>query len=250
MSVITKKFIFNHLEKLNIKQNDSLLLYSNLPSFGCLDRNLPKKMLKYILEYLGNNGTLFMPAYTFDTPVNFIFDINTIYKNYSTGILVNEFFKLKKIKRSFRLIHSHIGIGKKSYLLDNVEDLNSFGKASDFEIMRKNSFKCVFLGCQPSQAATYFFQLEQMNKINYRSKIFLKKRYLYNKKIIKVNLKYLSKNKLKRYDLDKAFFELKKIGAKIYEQNIRFGKSYSITLKHFHTYGNKLFKKDMNFLVR
>lgn len=245
-----KFFLFKHLKKLGLKSGDSALVYSNLSSFGSLDKNLTKKILNYLINFLGKKGTLFMPSYTFDHPKNFIFKINKLQENYSTGSLVKYFFKNKNIKRSFRLIHSHIGIGKYSDLLTKTNNMNSFGKNSDFDLMTKKNFKCVFLGCMPSQAATYFFHLECLNNVPYRKKIFLEKKYYKNRISKKIKIDYFSNNKKKKYNLDKSFMSLKKEGAQIKEIDLKFGKSFCIDLKEFHKYGNRLFKKDINFLIK
>lgn len=245
-----KLFLFKHLKKLGLKRGDSALVYSNLSSFGSLDKNLTKNILNYLINFLGTKGTLFMPSYTFDHPKNFIFNINKLHENYSTGSLVKYFFKNKSFIRSFRLIHSHIGIGKYSHLLTKKNNMNSFGKNSDFDLMTKKNFKCVFLGCMPSQAATYFFHLEYINNVPYRKKISLEKRYYINKKSKKIKIDYFSNDKKSKYDLDKSFIALKNEGARIKEADLKFGKSFCINLKEFHKYGNRLFKKDINFLIK
>jgi aminoglycoside N3'-acetyltransferase len=250
MKLLTKNFIYNHFKQLGIKKGDKILVYSNVSAFGLIDRSFPKKLIGYLLNYIGKEGTLFMPSYSFNQKKNSIFRINKLQKNYSTSFLVKEFFKRKNIKRSYRLIHSHIGIGKYSYLLKNSKNMNSFGKDSDFHLMMKNNFKCVFLGCMPSQAATYFFQLEYLNNVPYRKKIYLERKYYQTGKTKEAIIEYLSNDKLSRYDLNKSFYKLKKVGAKVKEVDLKFGKSFCINLRQFHKYGNKLFKRDINFLVK
>ena len=250
MNIINKKNFLTHLKRLGLKSTDNVLVYSNLSSFGSLDKNLPKRILDYLLSFFTIKGTLVMPSYTFDHPKNFIFNINKLQKNYSTGSLVKEFFKKKNVIRSFKLIHSHIGIGKKSYILKKSNKMLSFGNDSDFDLMKKNNFKCLYLGCTPAQAATYFFHLEYINQVPYRKKIFLKKKYLFNNKTRETEIEYLSNDKLKKYNLNKSFFLMKKYGATIKEQELRFGTSYCISLRNFHKYGNILFKKNINFLIK
>ena len=202
------------------------------------------------MNYIGKEGTLFMPSYSFNQKKNSIFRIDKLQNNYSTSLLVKEFFKRKDIKRSFRIIHSHIGLGKYSYLLKNSKNKNSFGINTDFDLMMKNNFKCVFLGCTPSQAATYFFQLEYLNSVPYRKKIYLERKYYQAGKIKKTIIEYLSNDKINHYNLNKSFYQLKKIGAKVKEVDLKFGKSFCIGLRQFHLYGNKLFKKNINFLIK
>ena len=243
-----EKIIEDHFKSLGIKKNDHILIYTKLSSLGLIEKNLAKHVLRYIIKYLGENGTLIMPSYSFEQPKKAIFNIKRLQNNYSTSVLVKEFFKRKDIIRSFRPIHSHIGIGKKKFILKN-KNINSFGKNSDFDLMMKNNFKCVFFGCTPSESATYFLHLEYINNVPYRKKITLKKKFKIKNKIKNVEIEYLTNDRLNKYDLNKSFNLLKKAGAKIKEAELKFGKSYCISLKSFHKFGNQLFKKNINFLI-
>ena len=79
------------------KKNDNILVYSKLSSFGIIDRHFSKKFLDILIEYIGLNGTIIMPSYTFENK-DYIFDIKTLKHNYSSSLLVKEFFKIKKIR--------------------------------------------------------------------------------------------------------------------------------------------------------
>ena len=154
-----KKNITNHFKKLKIKKNDHILVYSKLSSFGIIDRHFSKKFLDILIKYIGSNGTIIMPSYTFENK-DYIFNINTLKHNYSSSLLVKEFFKIKNI-RSKRLIHSHIALGLKAKILKSKIDPSiSLGRNSDFDLMTKNNFKCVFLGCDANEAGTFFIHLE------------------------------------------------------------------------------------------
>ena len=242
--------ITHHLKNLNINPGDHILLYSKISSFGILKKDFAKILLKIILKYIGPNGTVVMPSYTFEKK-NYVFKLHKLQKNYSTSVLIKEFFKNKKIIRSFRPIHSHIGIGKKSYLLKRkIDQSRSFGKNSDFDLLTKNNFKCIYLGCTPLEAGTYLIHIEYLNKVPYRKKIIIKKK-IFKKNTIKIiNVKYFDKPKIIEYDFDKAFFKLAKFGANIKKVKLKFGYSLSISLKDFYKYGNIMFKKNKYCLLK
>ena len=82
---IFKKNIVNHFKKLKIKKNDNILVYSKLSSFGIIDRHFSKKFLDILIEYIGLNGTIIMPSYTFENK-DYIFDIKTLKHNYSSSL--------------------------------------------------------------------------------------------------------------------------------------------------------------------
>ena len=244
-----KKNIVNHFKKLKIKKNDNILVYSKLSSFGIIDRHFSKKFLDILIEYIGLNGTIIMPSYTFENK-DYIFNIKTLKHNYSSSLLVKEFFKIKKI-RSKRLIHSHIALGLKAGILKkNIDPAISLGRNSDFDIMTKNNFKCIFFGCNADEAGTFFIHLEYLNKVPYRKDIILKKKILHGKKnkIIKVN--YSSRPKKMVFDFNSAFQKLEKLGAKINKVELKYGFSYSLSLKDFLKYGNIMLKKNKNALVK
>ena len=71
-----KKYIINHLEQLDIKHNDHILLYSKISSFGVIEKHFSKLLLNIILAHLGKNGTLIMPSYTFKKKNLFLILIN------------------------------------------------------------------------------------------------------------------------------------------------------------------------------
>ena len=246
---ITKKIIINHLKKLKIKKGDDILIYSKQSSFGITKKNFSKILLNTLINYIGSSGTIVMPSYTFEDK-NFVFDIKKIKSNYSTSLLVKEFFKRKKIIRSMRLIHSHIALGKKSKLFQQYLDPTiSLGKGSDFDIMTKSNFRCIYLGCSPEEAATFLVHLEYLNKVPYRKKIIIKKKIKENKKIKIINVNYSNRPKKFKYNFNKTFNMLINIGAKVNIADLRFGKSYSIKLKNYLFYGNKLFKKNKFIMI-
>ena len=90
--------IIKHFKNLKIKKGDNILVYTKLSSFGIIDRNFHKKFINILIKYIGPQGTVAMPSYTFEDK-NFIFKINKIKTNYSTSIVVKEFFKKKSYKK-------------------------------------------------------------------------------------------------------------------------------------------------------
>ena len=60
-----KNFVLNHLKKIGLSRGDHILLYSKISSFGFSEKKAHKIILKTIIEFLGLNGTLIMPSYTF-----------------------------------------------------------------------------------------------------------------------------------------------------------------------------------------
>ena len=244
-----KKNIINHFKKLKIKKNDHILVYSKLSSFGIIDRHFSKKFLNILIEYIGSKGTIIMPSYTFESK-DYIFNIKTLKHNYSSSLLVKEFFKIKKT-RSKRLIHSHIALGLKADILKRqINPTITLGRNSDFDIMTKNNFKCVFLGCDANAAGTFFIHLEYLNNVPYRKNIILEKKISHGKKNKIIKVKYSSRPKMIDFDFNLAFKKIEKLGAKINKVELKYGFSYSLSLKDFLNFENIMLKKNKNALIK
>lgn len=240
--------IIKHFKNLKIKKGDNILVYTKLSSFGIIDKNFHKKFINILIKYIGPKGTIAMPSYTFEDK-NFIFKIKQIKTNYSTSIAIKEFFK-KKVIRSKRLIHSHLILGNKANIFKkNLNPSISLGENSDFDLMTKNNFKCVYIGCSIEEGGTFLVHLEYLNNVPYRKKIKIKKKIQENKKIKIIDVNYFKRPKNLKYNFNKTFKNIIKIGAPVNKAKLRFGTSYSIYMKDFLFYGNKLFKKNINTMI-
>lgn len=245
-----KKIINAHLNELKIKKEDKIVLYSNLLSFGIYNENLPTFLLNAILKKITKKGTLIMQAYNFEKDKNYIFDSKKLNFNYSSNYLTNIFFKKKGIIRSACPIHNHIGLGKKASLLLLSNPSNSFGLNSDFDYLIKNNFDCIFLGCDPNQAGTFFLHLEQIMNVRHRKFVKLIKKVYSQKKIIKIKMNYFTKKKNIKYNLNKALSILIKNGLQVKKIPLEYGVSYRFNLSKFSKIGIKVLKKnDKSFIL-
>ena len=191
------EFFFKELYKnLNIKKGDNVVVHSNLFTFGFKSSRLPKIIIQKLKSAVGSRGTIVMPLYTFEEDVSQLYDKKKIYKNKYTSLLSKVFFREKKIIRSNCPIHSHIGIGKKSNILHKSNPSNTYGKKSDFELMKKNDFKLILLGCTAIEGATYFNHVEAMQNVNYGKWISFKRKIIIDKKIKNININFFEKKKL------------------------------------------------------
>ena len=246
------EFFESHLTALGIKSGDHLLMYSNVSSFGSLNNKILEIIINNTLKRIGKSGTLLMPAYTFQVNKNYIFNVKILNKNFSTSSLTKAFFKLKNLKRSNRPIHSHIGVGRKAYILNNKSNpFQSFEKNTDFDLMKKNNFKCVFLGCSPAEGGTYFLYLEHRANVKHRRKIIIKKKVLKNKKKITVNINYSERPSIKfeDYNLNSAFEKVKRKLLSLRTHKLKFGISYSFKLHEFDKIVKKKLKLNQRFLL-
>ena len=245
-------FLHEHFKKLGVVKNDNLLIFSNLSTFGIVNKKLPLIIYRVLKKIIGKKGTIVVPLYNFSKEnINF-YNPNKIYENYSISAFSRFVFSIKKKIVSKSVIHRHVSVGQRAKILKLSKYFISFGKKSDFEIMKKLNFRCIFLGCDAQQGGTFFFYIESCFKVPHRAWVFLKRRIILNKSLKYVKFKYYSlvNNNIK-YDLNKNFFKLKKLGADIKSANLKYGTSYAILLKDFYKFGIKILKKDINgFLKR
>ena len=184
-------------KQLKIKKGDKIVVHSNLFTFGFSSPKLPKIIIRNLKLAVGFGGAIIMPLYTFERDTTHVFDKKKIYKNKYTNLLSEIFFREKKIIRSNCPIHSHIGYGKKSGILLQSNPSNTYGRKSDFELMKINKFKLLLLGCSAQEGATYFHQVEAMENTSYGKWISFEKKIILNNKIKKMRVNFFEKKKIR-----------------------------------------------------
>jgi aminoglycoside 3-N-acetyltransferase len=144
---LTAKLI-SDLIKLGIKKGGILLVHSSLRSLG----NYPNKaglIINSLLEVLGEEGTLLMPALTFETvhADNPFFDIDETHS--CVGALTEIFRKSYKTMRSLHPTHSVCGLGKmaEDILKDHYLDRTPCGPHSPYYKLKAAGGQILFIGC-------------------------------------------------------------------------------------------------------
>ena len=138
------------LEKLGVKSGDSIMIHCSYKSLGA--KISPEDFYSSIMEILGENGTLIMPAFSYD----YINYKNPVFDKASTPSCVGflpEFFRTKVngVKRSLHATHSCCVTGKNTdYLIkDHEKDLTPVGENSPISKLPKISGKILILGSHP-----------------------------------------------------------------------------------------------------
>jgi len=233
--------------KLKIKKNDNIVVHSNLFTFGFNSRNLPSIIINNLKKAVGKEGAILMPMYTFGLKENEVFDKRKIYRNNLTSLLSEKFFK-KKVLRSNCPIHSHIGIGKNSKILLKSDPSNTYGKNSDFHLMKLKKFKLLLLGCSAHEGATYLHQIEAMQNLNYGKWISLKRKIIINNKIKSIKVNFFEKKY--KSNLNKAFSILSKKSKTFISVKNKYYKSSIIDLNELEDLSIQELKKNKYFFVK
>lgn len=134
---------------LGIKPGDTILMHSSYKSLGPLDGGA-KTFYDTLLNVLGSEGTLIVPALSFDTVTreNPVFDIDSTPS--CVGYL-SEFFRTSSygVIRSAHATHSCCAVGKyaKEITENHIKDITPVGENSPFAKLPLIGGKILMLGC-------------------------------------------------------------------------------------------------------
>ena len=234
---------------LQISKGNHIVVHSNLTTFGFYEKKLPKIVIKELKKAVGQNGTIIMPCYNIGISPEKIFNKKYIYQNPYISSLTKCFFKEKNIKRSNCPIHNHIGIGKSSKILLKSKPSNTYGKNSDFELMRINNFKLLLLGCSAQEGATYFHQIEALKNVKYGNWISFKRKIILKNEIKNINVNFFEKKNV-RHDLNRALKIISKKSNSYKTKKNKYSNSSIISLKELHKLTSLEINKNPYFLIK
>ena len=145
--------IKDDLSRSGIKPGDDLLIHSSYKSLGGVEGGI-ETLIKAILSYLGDRGTLLMPALSFATvnssESNYTFDIlNT---PSCVGAVTEAFRKYGTAVRSMHPTHSVSALGYRAreYTELHCPDNTPVGENSPFRLLSQFGGKVLMLGCGTS----------------------------------------------------------------------------------------------------
>jgi len=221
--------IKQHLITLGVCAGDNILVHSSLFSFGRITFNL-NELIDLFIDLIGSNGTLFVPAYTFQITKNDIYDPLKTHSE-GLGVFSEAVRKHKKMVRSFCPIHNHCAIGKQAnnLLLSNAE--HSLGANSDFEFFNQLNVKIILLGTDFHNSCTYLHHVESIANVPYRKWLKLKRNILINNDVNEIICHYFARND----DINNTYFNrIIPHLTNLITVNAPYGKSYSITSQKLH----------------
>lgn len=143
-----KERIIGDLKELGIDKGDTILVHSSLKSLGEFD-NRSQIIVDSILEVLGSDGTLLMPALSYKYVPNEHPVFHWKNTHSCVGGLTEYFRKRKGIKRSVHPTHSVCAFGKNAdYMIkDHILDQTPCGAHSPFRKLIELDGQILFLGC-------------------------------------------------------------------------------------------------------
>jgi len=182
---VTQKDIENALADAGIKKGDTIMVHSDIGSFGklgTLDREfLLQSLVKSLKNTIGPDGTIIMPTFTYSFNKHEPYDIKNTKS--TVGTLTEYFRKQKDVSRTAHPTHSAAIWGKHKKELLNIGK-GTFDKSSIFGKFHQMNGKFVSFGVPLHMSCTFIHYIEHIHKVPYR---YIKK---IKGKIITGNKKY------------------------------------------------------------
>jgi aminoglycoside 3-N-acetyltransferase len=155
------------LENIGIEQKDVVFIHSNLGLLGPEQsgKNIAELVLDSLLHFLGQSGSLILPAFTYSHGHTEVFDKKSANGIAKMGILSNKAFE-KGFFRSEDPMFSLLGMGPCIEDLLKIEKFNSYGDGSAFrKIIELNS---KVLSINMGAGSTLLHEMEHSMGVSYR----------------------------------------------------------------------------------
>lgn len=154
------------LSELGLREGDVVLVHSSMKALGT--KRAPEEIIDDIQAVLGGEGTLLMPALTYEnvTPESPVFDSETTEP--CVGLLPKTFWKMPDVLRSVNPTHSVCARGKlaRRLTVGHIMDNTAVGPHSPFMLLPCFRGKLLFLG-EVLHACTFLHGIENIVKPPY-----------------------------------------------------------------------------------
>lgn len=162
----TLKEIAHGLDQIDLGSEPVVFLHSNLFAFGLIEKGMVG-LYALLMEWLGSDATLLMPAFSYHNDPNKPWECNRT--GAKTGVLTEYFRKQQHVFRSIHPIHSVSAYGKHAQYFTSDIDKSSFGEKSPFAKLYLRNAHNISLGTEFEGGATYLHYVEELLNVPYRT---------------------------------------------------------------------------------
>ena len=155
------------LESSEIHPGDILFIHGDsivAAQLQVSSKNRVKSFFEAVIKYLGKDGTLVIPSFTYSFTKNQPFDVDRTKS--SLGSFSETFRKMDQVKRSRQPIFSFCALGKYANLFCESDITDCFGELSGFGLLHSLNAKLMNMACPFEQ--TFLHYVEQAMKVDYR----------------------------------------------------------------------------------
>jgi len=194
LATTTQSNLEDHLTKLGLKYGDDIIVHSALINFGVIDGGV-KTVYQAIRNIIGQQATIVVPTYMLGAAPNETYDPDNS-PSMACGSFSEYVRKKRGSIRSLCPLHNHTAIGPKAELLRQINGEISLGRGSDFDILHKENFLTLLLGCPFKDGATFIMHLEAVALVPFRSWVSLSRKVIMPDGTISLNkCAYYQRNK-------------------------------------------------------
>lgn len=163
--MLTKQNLIEEFQAIGVEAGDALQVHSSYKSFGGVDGG-PQTVIDALLDTLGDEGSLIMPAFNFDFCKGEPWDVNETPSH--MGIITELVRKDPRSRRIFHPIYSFSIIGKQAEFLTKDRYKSSYGRDSLFGKLRQLDGKIMVVGLAYNDSMTFFHHVEEIEGCDYR----------------------------------------------------------------------------------
>jgi len=157
------------LHALGLQPGDVVLMHSSMKALGT--KMPPEAFLRAVIAALGQEGTLLLPALTYDnvTADQPLFSARTTVP--CVGLLPRTFFRMEGVARSLHPTHSVCAFGRKAKELTSRHALDDtpVGPRSPFMLLPAHGGKLLFVG-DVVRSCTFMHGVEEIARAPYALK--------------------------------------------------------------------------------
>jgi len=141
-----KEIFSNQLIALGLAKGDTVMVHSSMKALGT--EMTPQDFIKLILNVIGEEGTLLMPALSYENVTAQNPEFNIKITEPCIGLLPRTFFKVEGVLRSFHPTHSVCAYGKNAEEITSRHYLDEtpVGPNSPFTLLADYGGKVLFIG--------------------------------------------------------------------------------------------------------
>lgn len=156
----TKNDIINDLKKIGVNEGDNIYVHSSLSRIGYVEGGAVT-LIDALLQTIGDNGTLIMPAFTIHDGMKntlesgFIFDPNN--SKITVGFVPETFRKMTGVCRSIHPTHSVCAYGKLAKWISKGHERcqSTFGEGTPFQKFIHINGKIIGIGLDIAPISFY-----------------------------------------------------------------------------------------------
>ncbi len=163
--MLTFDNLVEEFRAIGINAGDTLMVHSSYKSFGGVDGG-PQTVIDALLDVLGEEGTLIMPAFNFDFCKGEPWDVRNTPSH--MGIITELVRQDPRSLRVFHPIYSFSIIGKRAEFLTKERYKSSYERNSLFGKLRQIDGKIMVIGLSYNDSMTFFHHVEELEGVDYR----------------------------------------------------------------------------------